>query len=89
VALRDKPMRPKRTTWALVESVNSPVLGGMYADLLHQAGIPVRIEQWDPGGGALGGLTIGVRLLVPAELLGAAQEVLRGDEAGEGANHEG
>ena len=80
---------PPRTTssrlrWVLVESVGSAPLGAMYADLLQQAGIPVRVEQWDAGSGAFGGLPRGMRLLVPQECLNAAQEVLHVDEVGEG-----
>jgi hypothetical protein len=73
--------------WVLIESVGSASLGAMYADLLQQAGIPVRIEQWDPGSGALGGLPRGMRLLVPQECESAAREVLQmhdADEVGEG-----
>lgn len=82
----------------LLESIGSAPLAGMYTDLLRQAGIPVRLEQWDPGSGAFGGSPVGLRLLVPAELLEAAREVLQIDdaapddaepEAGRGTSHEG
>ncbi|MBF6590416.1 MAG: hypothetical protein IVW57_07770 [Ktedonobacterales bacterium] len=49
----------------------------------------MRIEQWGAGSGALGGLPVGVRLLVPQDLLAAAREILHGDEAGEGRTDEG
>jgi hypothetical protein len=79
-----------RDNWALLDSVGSAPLGAMYADLLRQAGIPVRLEQWAPGSGALGGSPVGLRILVPEELLSAAQDVLHVDEAGEGvSSHEG
>jgi hypothetical protein len=81
--------RSKGVRWTLLESVGSAPLGGMYADLLRQAGIPVRIEQWDPGSGALGGLPVGFRILVPVDLLSAAQEVLHLDSVVEGEPNEG
>jgi hypothetical protein len=86
--------RPPRVEWVLLESVGSAPLAGMYTDLLRQAGIPVRLEQWDPGSGAFGGLPVGLRLLVPMEMLAAAREILQiGDsepDVGErGVSHEG
>lgn len=81
--------RPQSMQWMLLESVGSAPLAGMYADLLRQANIPVRLEQWDPGSGALGGMPVGLRILVPDQLLAAAQEVLQMDEAGKGEPNEG
>ena len=83
-AITPPQTKPSQLRWVLVESVGSAPLGAMYADLLQQAGIPVRIEQWDAGSGAFGGLPRGMRLLVPQECLKAAQEVLNVVEVGEG-----
>lgn len=74
--------------WVVVESVPSAALGAMYTDLLHQNGIPVQAREWGAGSGAFGGVPVGVRLLVPAEQLAAAREILGVDEAGEQVGEE-
>lgn len=81
--------RAPRVEWVLLESVGAAPLAGMYVNLLRQAGIPVRLEQWDPGSGAFGGIAVGMRILVPAELLSAARDVLQLDEAGKEESNEG
>jgi hypothetical protein len=51
-------------------------MGSIYAQVLEQAGIPVQLQQWGAGAGAMGGAATGVRLLVPENRLEAAREVL-------------
>jgi len=81
--------RPTRTVagsasyqWEVVASVNSAPLGGMYADLLRQANIPVLSRGWQSV--PMAGAPIGVTLLVPQERLGDARTILGLDEATEG-----
>lgn len=82
-------LRPTRTVagsasyqWAVVASVNSAPLGGMYADLLRQANIPVLAQGWQTV--PMAGAPIGVTLLVPQERLAEAQTILGQDETAQG-----
>ena len=77
--------RPTRTVdgsaayqWEVVASVNSAPLGGMYADLLRQANIPVLARGWQSV--PMAGAPIGVTLLVPQERLAEAQTILGLDD---------
>ncbi len=81
--------RPTRTVagsasyqWAVVVGVNSAPLGGMYADLLRQAGIAVLTQGWQTV--PMAGAPIGVTLLVPRERLAEARAILGLDEAAHG-----
>ena len=82
-------LRPTRTVagsasyqWEVVVSLNSAPLGGMYADLLRQANIPVLSRGWQTV--PMAGAPIGVTLLVPQERLIEARTILGLDEAAEG-----
>ena len=82
-------LRPTRTVegsaayqWEVVASVNSAPLGGMYADLLRQANIPVLARGWQTV--PMAGAPIGVTLLVPQERLAQARAILGLDEAAPG-----
>jgi hypothetical protein len=77
-----------RPHWIVVESVASPAMGSLYAQVLQQAGIPVQTKQWGAGAGAMGGALTGVRLLVPEDCLDAARDVLGVGRAGSEVEHE-
>ena len=70
LAPRHKPQ------WQVVESVASPALGSVYAQVLRQAGIPVLTRDWGAGAGAMGGVSIGVRVMVPEDRIEDARAVL-------------
>ena len=70
LAPRHKPQ------WQVVESVASPALGSVYAQVLRQAGIPVLTRDWGAGAGAMGGVSIGVRVMVPEDRMDDARAVL-------------
>jgi hypothetical protein len=59
-----------------VESVASPALGSVYAQVLRQAGIPTLMREWGAGAGAMGGALTGVRVMVPEDRLEEARAVL-------------
>lgn len=65
--------RPK---WRVLESVASPAMGSIYMQVLQQAGIPTLTRQDGAGAGAMGGAPTGVSVLVPAERLAEARELL-------------
>lgn len=65
--------------WETVASVNSAPLGGMYADLLRQAGIPVLMRGWQSV--PMAGAPIGVTVLVPQERITEARAILGLDDA--------
>lgn len=67
--------RPK-PHWEVVESVASPALGSIYVQVLQQAGIPVLTREWGAGAGAMGGVSTGVRVMVPEDRLEEARAVL-------------
>ena len=67
--------RPK-PRWEVVESVASPALGSVYVQVLRQAGIPVLTREWGAGAGAMGGVSTGVRVMVPENRLEEARAVL-------------
>lgn len=67
--------RPK-PRWEVVESVASPALGSVYVQVLQQAGIPVLTREWGAGAGAMGGVSTGVRVMVPEDRLEEARAVL-------------
>lgn len=74
--------------WAVVES-GPPAIGGMYASLLRQQGIPVLVQQWEPGSAALGGAMVGVRVLVPESRLAEARDLLGNDTGDVEVENEG
>ena len=74
VAITSKS-RPK-PRWEVVESVASPALGSIYVQVLQQAGIPVLTREWGAGAGAMGGVSTGVRVMVPEDRLEEARAVL-------------
>ena len=73
--------------WETVASLNSAPLGGMYADLLRQAGIPVLMRGWQSV--PMAGAPIGVTVLVPKERITEARAILGLDDAAltDGADH--
>ena len=77
-----------RTSWKVVESVASPALGSIYVQVLRQAGIPVQVQQWGAGAGAMGGALTGVRILTPEDRFDEAREVLDAGTAGSEVTHE-
>jgi hypothetical protein len=77
-----------RTSWKVVESVASPALGNIYIQVLQQAGIPVQVQQWGAGAGAMGGALTGVRILTPEDRFDEAREVLDAGTAGSEVTHE-
>lgn len=77
-----------RVRWQVVESVASPALASIYAQVLQLAGIPVQMRQWGAGAGAMGGALTGVRLLVPEGRFGEARDVLDAGVAGSEEEHE-
>lgn len=81
----DKRPQPR---WMVLESVASPALGSVYAQVLQRAGIPVLTKQWGAGAGAMGGALTGIRLLVPEDRLDEARAVLDVGRAGSEAENE-
>ena len=77
-----------RASWKVVESVASPALGSIYVQVLRQAGIPVQVQQWGAGAGAMGGALTGVRILTPEDRFDEAREVLDAGTAGSEVTHE-
>lgn len=74
---------PATVEWVVVDSATPPALAAMYQDVLRQHGIPAVIQSEGVGRGAMGGVPMDVRLLVPAEHAAEARELLRGDEGDE------
>jgi Putative prokaryotic signal transducing protein len=66
--------------WVAVESDSPPALAEMYRDVLTQHGIPAVVQSQGVGRGAMGGVPMNVRLLVPAQHAADARELLRGDD---------
>lgn len=82
------PLTPREPTWEVVESVPSPALGSVYVQVLQQAGIPVLTREWGAGAGAMGGVSTGVRVMVPKDRLGEARAVLDAGMVDSEANDE-
>jgi hypothetical protein len=71
---------PAVVDWVVVDSATPPALAAMYQDVLRQHGIPAVVRSEGVGRGAMGGVPMDVRLLVPAEHAAEARELLRGDD---------
>lgn len=63
-------------------------MGSIYMQVLQQAGIPALTRQDGAGAGAMGGAPTGVSLLVPAERLAEARELLDAGVATSEVEHE-
>ena len=82
------PKSRRTPQWEVVESVASPALGSVYVQVLRRAGIPVLTRDWGAGAGAMGGVSTGVRVMVPADRLEEARTVLDAGMADSVANDE-
>lgn len=67
---------PASMEWVVVDSAVPAALAAMYQDVLRQHGIPALVQTM---GGAMGGVPMDVRLLVPAQHVAEAHELLRGN----------
>jgi hypothetical protein len=63
-------------------------LAEMYADLLRGQGVPAMLRSSGAGRGALGGVPGAAEVLVPAEALGRARDILGIDDTGQRAGDE-